>query len=334
MSTPRASTAPRAVPVDTADASAPAVPPASSARRSRPGTIGVSRLEELRNDLVRARSELQKAQKLSAIGGLATGVAHEINTPVQYVTDNVVFLQRSFEQLLTAARTLRPLLDKHEDELPPEARVAIRKVKLDYLERQVPRAIEQSLDGLHRVASIVAAMKEFAHPSSGEREPIDLRRALESTVTLARNEWKYFAECSVEVDPSLPAVPCYADELNQVLLNLLVNAVHAVQERREAQGTDALGHITLRAVQVGDFAEIRVVDDGAGIPEAIRAKIFEPFFTTKPVGKGTGQGLAIAWSIIVEKHGGTIDVESTVGVGTTFVLRIPMSFRTTEGGPA
>jgi signal transduction histidine kinase len=188
---------------------------------------------------------------------------------------------------------------------------------------EVPQAIQQSLQGIGRVTTIVRAMKEFSHPGSEEKSDTDLNRAIETTITVARNEWKYVAEVVTDFDPALPLVRCLPGEINQVILNLIVNAAHAIADVVENNGKSK-GTITIRTRSQGDRVEIRVSDTGTGIPETIRAKIFDPFFTTKGVGKGTGQGLAIAHSVIVDKHGGTISCETEVGKGTTFVIRLPL----------
>ena len=189
----------------------------------------------------------------------------------------------------------------------------------------MPQAIRQSLEGTERVAKIVRAMKEFSHPGVEEKTAIDLNRAIESTVTVSRNEWKYVAEVVTDLDPDLPLVRCLPGDLNQAVLNLVVNAAHAIEKRREVErNVDQLGHIAVSTRRVGDQVELRVADDGTGIPADVLPRIFDPFFTTKPVGKGTGQGLAITYSVVVEKHGGTIDVETESGRGTTFILRLPL----------
>jgi signal transduction histidine kinase len=189
---------------------------------------------------------------------------------------------------------------------------------------EVPKAIDQTLEGVERVARIVRAMKEFSHPGSAEKTAINLNQAIESTITVARNEWKYVADLVLELEPSLPPVFCLPGEFNQVVLNLVINASHAIAER-VGDGSKGKGKITVGTRRDGDWVEVRVQDTGAGIPRAIQNRMFEPFFTTKPVGKGTGQGLAIARSVIVDKHGGTIHFESEEGVGTTFVLRLPIN---------
>ncbi|MBI3300896.1 MAG: HAMP domain-containing histidine kinase [Deltaproteobacteria bacterium] len=174
------------------------------------------------------------------------------------------------------------------------------------------------------MTKIVRAMKEFSHPGSEEKVETDLNRAIETTITVARNEWKYVAELATDLDSSLPPVPCLPGEFNQVILNLIINAAHAIAVV-VSEGSTSKGTITVSTRHDGDWAEIRVSDTGTGIPEAIRAKIFAPFFTTKEVGKGTGQGLAIAHSVIVDKHKGTIGFETEVGRGTTFIIRLPLA---------
>jgi signal transduction histidine kinase len=195
---------------------------------------------------------------------------------------------------------------------------------LDYLSEQIPAAIGESLEGIRRVSQIVKAMKDFSHPGSHEKSPANLNTAIESTVTVASHEWKYVAEVKFNLEKTLPLVPCLVSEFNQVILNLIVNAAHAiadvVHEKPATKGT-----IEITTKTAGNFAEVRIRDTGTGIPESAREKLFEPFFTTKDVGKGTGQGLFIAHSVIVEKHGGSIDFETTMGAGTTFIIRMPLT---------
>jgi signal transduction histidine kinase len=270
-----------------------------------------------------------QAHKLEAIGQLAAGIAHEINTPIQYVGDNTRFLQDAFETLCRAigkdrGRPKPSAQGGMTDPPPAEAGPAACDADLDYLLQEVPVAIAQSLEGIERVAEIVRAMKEFSHPSAGKRAAIDLHRAIENTITIARNEWKYVSDVVTEFDPSIPLLTCLPDELNQALLNILVNAAHAIGEAI-ASGAKGKGTITVSTRRDGDWVEIRIRDTGTGIPERHRRKVFEPFFTTKPVGKGTGQGLAVAYAVVVEQHGGTIDFETEMGRGTTFVIRVPLA---------
>ncbi len=279
--------------------------------------------------------QLLQAQKLESIGRLAAGIAHEINTPCQYVGDNTHFLRDSFGSLAALLSRYRGLLDSAvsgevaTDQLEQTARSLEKETDLEFLSEEIPKSIEQSLDGIARISKIVRAMKDFSHPPSGDKVPVDINNAIQSTVTVARNEWKYVSDVELDLDPALPNVPCFQDELNQVVLNIIVNAAHAIQD---AIGEDAgrKGTITITTRQDGDWAEIRIADSGTGIPESARSKVFEPFFTTKEVGRGTGQGLAIARSAIVDKHRGTIDFESEENAGTTFIIRLPM----VESGPA
>jgi signal transduction histidine kinase len=271
--------------------------------------------------------DLAQAQKLESIGRLAAGIAHEINTPIQFVGDNVRFLSESFRDVLQVVEQQRAVLGAVKGGACSAERIAACEAAaaaadLDYLAKEIPKSIEQSVEGIERVAKIVRAMKDFAHPGKNEKTAVDLNKAIESTVTVARNEWKYVADLELTLAPALPPVPCLAGEFNQVILNMIINAAHAIAD--VVRGTGRKGIITITTAQAGDCVEVRVADTGTGIPEAIRHKIFDPFFTTKAVGKGTGQGLAIARSVVADKHGGTIRVESDVGIGTTFIIRLPL----------
>jgi len=277
------------------------------------------------------QSQLLQAQKLESIGQLAAGVAHEINTPSQYVGDNLEFLEQSFGELGEVIAHYQALLSAAAaGEVPPElvAKVsaAVEATDIEFLQEEIPRALAQSRDGVGRISKIVRAMKEFSHPGSEEKEPVDLNRAIESTVTVARNEWKYVAELELDLDPELPAVPALAAEFNQVVLNIVVNAAHAIAELHGGDRENAQkGHIHIRSARDGDgHVLVEISDDGPGIPDDVRARIFDPFFTTKDVGKGTGQGLAIARSVVVDKHHGSLDVRSQPGNGTTFSIRLPL----------
>ena len=276
------------------------------------------------------RQELQRqflqAQKLEAIGRLAAGIAHEINTPTQYIGDNVRFLQRSLPDLAGLLRKVEARLADGGITSEEQAGLldAFRKADADYLTGEIPKAIDQSIEGIAHVARIVGALKEFSHPSTREKELVDLNRALDNVIIMSRNGWKYVAEVVTHFDPDLPAVPCLPGELNQSLLNILVNASQAVED---AVGKDAgrKGTITVTTRSDDGWVEVRIADTGPGIPESIRNSVFDPFFTTKEVGRGTGQGLSIARSVVVEKHGGTLTFESEVGKGTTFIIRLPVT---------
>lgn len=288
--------------------------------------ITARKQQEEERDLLEV--QLQHAQKLESIGRLAAGIAHEINTPTQFVGDNLRFMQESLSQLQGVLALPATFLHAARDQqLTPElldrAEATLGAADLDYISAEMPRAIEESLQGIDRVAKIVMAMKEFSHPGSEEKTLLDLNKALESTLTVARNEWKYVADVVTELDPQLPLVMCLPGEFNQAILNLVVNAAHAIGDVFK-DGTTPKGKITVQTRRDGEWVEVRIADTGTGIPEAVRGRTFEPFFTTKGVGKGTGQGLAIARSVIVNKHGGTIHFETETGRGTTFVIRLPV----------
>jgi PAS domain S-box-containing protein len=273
------------------------------------------------------REQLLQAQKLESVGQLAAGIAHEINTPIQYIGDNVRFLKDSFGELHPLWSGCVRLLEAVErDEatldLLRDTATQMNHVDVGFLLAEVPKALSDTLDGVTRVANLVAAMKEFSHPGKAEKTPVDLNHAIESTITVARNEWKYVAEMRVDLDAGLPPVPCLAGEINQVVLNILVNAAHAIQDRAAAGGP-AKGLITVRTESFDGWVEIRIEDTGGGIPEKVRSRIFDPFFTTKEVGRGTGQGLAISRSIVVDKHQGTLEFETEEGRGTCFIVGLP-----------
>ena len=276
----------------------------------------VSNLSTAAGARVALESQLLQAQKLESIGHMAAGIEHELNTPIQYVGDNTRFLQESFG-------TLMPLLQECSTADAATIRAALEKADVEFLVEEIPRAFAQSLNGLDRVTHIVQSIKEFSHPGAVGMSDVDINHTLERTITVATNEWKYVAEMKTDFDPELPAVPCRADQISQVFLNLIINAVHAI---RDVVGETPVtrGIITISTRRVGGQVEIRVQDTGTGIPEAIRGQIFDPFFTTKAVGQGTGQGLAITHGVIVGKHGGTIDCETEEGTGTTFVIRLPL----------
>jgi signal transduction histidine kinase len=270
-------------------------------------------------------SELQQAQKLESIGRLAAGVAHEINTPVQFVTDSVQFVRDSMTDLMMVLdkhrrSTERTAAGEPSSEIARDAQTAEADADLVYLSEQVPRALDRALDGLSRVATIVRSMKLFAHPHK-DRCSIDLNDAISSTLTIARGEYKYVAELETDF-AELPPVSCFAGELNQVILNLVTNAAHAIGEA--IAGTEERGRITVTTRLDGDDAVIAIADTGTGVAPAIRGRIFEPFFTTKGPGKGTGQGLYQARSVIVDKHHGSLTFDTEVGAGTTFIIRIPI----------
>jgi PAS domain S-box-containing protein len=275
--------------------------------------------------------QLRQAQKLEAIGQLAAGIAHEINTPTQFTEHNLRFLQESFPkliQLVNSFESFFPALKAGgvSGEQFESFQKTIGETDFKFLAEEIPVAIEDALQGTERISKIVRAMKEFSHPGSDNNkpEPTNLNHAIETTITVARSEWKHVAEMVTEFDDLLPPVPVFVGEFNQVVLNLLVNAAHAISEAshgdRQHKGT-----ITVGTSHDGNWAEVRVRDNGAGIPEKFRHRIFEPFFTTKGIGKGTGQGLTLAHSVIVKKHSGDLRFETETGKGTCFIIRLPLN---------
>jgi PAS domain S-box-containing protein len=272
-------------------------------------------------------SQLAQAQKLESIGQLAAGIAHEINTPAQYVSDNVRFLMWAFEELSGLIAQMESgiaALDGTPQGQALAQAVTTWKQQRDaaYLAEQIPKALTQSLEGLTRVATIVRAMKDFSHPDVTGMSAADINHAVESTVSISRNEWKYVADLEMDLEPNLGSVVCCVGEINQVVLNLIVNAAHAVGDVVGDSGDKGKILVRTRALPDGQ-AEVSVSDTGTGIPEENQSKVFDPFFTTKAVGKGTGQGLAIAHSVVVQRHGGTIGLSSEPGYKTTFVIRLP-----------
>lgn len=281
-------------------------------------------------------SQLSQAQKLESIGQLAAGIAHEINTPTQYVGDNVRFLQDAFTDLSALLDGYQTLLDAAKTaNLAPDTVTDIETLHddadVEFLLEEIPAAITQSLEGIGRVTSIVRAMKEFSHPGVDHKTAIDVNQAIDSTITVARNEWKYVADIVTEFDPDLPPVPCMAGQFNQAILNMIINASHAIADATNGSQNGQRGIITVATQRRDQWAEIRITDTGTGIPEGVRDRIFDPFFTTKEVGHGTGQGLSIAHSVIVDKHGGAINFETETGHGTTFTILLPLEAESTNG---
>ena len=267
--------------------------------------------------------EVRHAQRLEGLGRLAAGIAHEINTPIQFVGDNTRFLAESCEAMLTLIQAYRSALDTGAQATSWAERQAIlaaaeEAADVDYLVAEVPSAVTQSLEGVDRVASLVRAMKTFSHPGLGAAAPADLDEALLATLTVARSQIRAVADVSLDLG-SLPMVECHVADLNQVFLNMVINAADAIEE------TGTRGTITITTRTDGDDAVITIADTGGGIPDEIQRKIFDPFFTTKDVGRGTGQGLALARAVVVDAHQGTISVVSRPGDGATFTLRLPLA---------
>jgi PAS domain S-box-containing protein len=273
--------------------------------------------------------QLHSAQKLESVGTLAAGIAHEINTPMQFVGDNVRFVAQALgplSGLLAMAPELRAATladDGPHEELAERMDELLDGVDAAFVVDELPLALDETLDGIERVTTIVRAMKDFSHPGSEGVAPADVNQAVVTTLAVARNEYKYIADVETELG-DLPQVECWIADLNQVFLNLLVNGTHAIRDRL-GEGSPEMGVLRVVTRADGDMIELRFSDTGTGIPEEARKKVFDQFFTTKEIGRGTGMGLSICRSVVVEKHGGTLDFETELGVGTTFVIRLPLT---------
>lgn len=254
-------------------------------------------------DKRRAEHEALQASKLASIGQLAAGIAHEINTPSQYVNDNLSYIGSALPELLAAARGEKPLSERD---------AAI-------FSEDLPAAVAEALQGVERIAKIVGSMKEFSHPGTTDMSNADINKALENTLTVSQNAWKMAAEVERRYDPNLPPVLCFASEINQVFLNLILNAAQAI----ESSGKKLPGRILIETFEEGGSVVVRVTDSGNGVPDELRERIFDPFFSTKQVGQGTGQGLAISRDVVEAKHGGRIEVGGKAGEGATFTVRLP-----------
>ena len=279
----------------------------------------------------RIESKLALSQKMESIGQLSAGIAHEINTPMQYVGDNTHFFNEAFQTILDILNTYDELREPNltlDDITQILDKIQKKKETLDltFFIGEIPAAIQQSLDGIDRVRKIVLAMKSFSHPGQKEKSPADINQGIDATITISRNEWKYIAELETDLDPNLPMVNCEIGEINQVILNMIINSTHAIQDAK-SRGKDGMGKIIIKTRAIGDHVEISIQDNGAGIPEANLSRVFDPFFTTKDVGKGTGQGLSLAHNTIVNQHKGSIDVKSVIGEGTSFIIQLPVNIQ-------
>jgi PAS domain S-box-containing protein len=283
---------------------------------------------DITDQRVRSRKQLQ-SQKLEAVGQLAAGIAHEINTPAQYVSDNLNFVSGAFRDIAPLLQILRSaeFADGPDNGSTEETRRRLSRmcaeIDTDYLLDEVPKAIEQALQGVQRITTIVTAMRAIS-PQGGEiRSLSDLNQTVRDVATISSNEWRFDADVRLELDPALPKVFCKLGDINQVVLNLMVNASHAIKEARAA-GSAPKGVIAIGTRMEAERIVLWIEDTGVGIPEGVRDRIFDPFFTTKSLGQGTGQGLSFAHAVIVDEHAGSLEVESVVGRGTRFTIRLPL----------
>ncbi|XPV77599.1 MAG: two-component system sensor histidine kinase NtrB [Desulfovibrio sp.] len=271
--------------------------------------------------------ELSVAQKLESIGQLAAGIAHEINTPIQFVGDSILFIEEAYQDLEKLRVKTNLLKTAHSDdefkEIIQDIEELEEDIDLQFVVDEMPKAFIRVNDGINRVATIVRAMKNFSHPGSAEKKLTSINEALKTTATVAKNEWKYAADLILELDDNLPQIQALPGDINQVFLNIIVNAAHAVAAAQE--NTNEKGTITIKTFQSGENTiQVNIKDTGIGIKQSYIDRIFDPLFTTKEVGKGTGQGLAIAYDIVVSKHQGHIAAHSQVGEGTEFVIQLPI----------
>lgn len=276
------------------------------------------------------QSKLLHEQKLASVGQLAAGIAHEINTPAQYLGSNIDFLSEAFRDLsglMTHFDQLLEATQKQEvsEQLITTVKNSAEEVDWPYLKEEIPQAINQSIDGVKQVSSIVMAMKNFAHPGSTEKELTNLNELLQTTLTVSRNEWKFWVEPLLQLDPNLPLVHCMRNEIGQVFLNLIVNAAHSIKEKHSKNSDGHKGQVVISSTHEESQVVITIADSGSGIIEENLSKIFDPFFTTKEVGTGTGQGLTISYDIITNKHGGTLEATSEEDVGSTFIITLPVN---------
>jgi len=270
-------------------------------------------------------AQLAQAGKLEAIGQLAAGIAHEINTPIQYVGDSLTFLNDAFNDLSKAVLTLDEFIQDQSnsrEELMISAKNIFDEMDVEFIRGEAPKSFERIFGGMERISTIIQAMKRFSYSSGDEKKSVNITEAINNTLVISRNEWKYVADVVTDFDPNLTDILCMPGEINQVLLNIIVNASHAIGD--VVRGTSGKGLITIITRKNGDMGEISIKDTGSGIAEDVRDKVFNLFFTTKDVDKGSGQGLAISYDIVVNKHGGTITFESEVGRGTAFLIRLPL----------
>lgn len=277
-------------------------------RQSRELARLVAEQEEAHARLRRTQEELNAVSKLSTIGRLAAGIAHEISTPAQFIGDNLSFLQESFEELWR-------LIDSLKEGVVSED---LSQFDLDYLRKEIPEALEASQEGLSRVNRIIQAMRHCSYSGSAEKTVVALDEIIQSCLSVSAGQWKYLAKVQTEFDPDLPPIACVRDELSRVLLNFVLNAAQSIREK------GAVGLITIRALKRDGHVELSIEDDGMGIPESLQFNLFDPFYNNRPAGHGSGNELLMARRVIVDLHRGQLSFYSVPGQGTKFIIELPL----------
>ncbi|MBE2189990.1 MAG: PAS domain S-box protein [Desulfobulbaceae bacterium] len=279
------------------------------------------------SEKIKIENQRTISKKMESIGHLAAGIAHEINSPLQFVNDSIYFLDISFTDMIEYIKTIEEYFKSNAGsienyvELNNSLQALKDNLDLEFVLSEVPEAFVRISNGLGRVNKIITAMKRFTHSSQNEKSMVDINQEIEMATILTKNEWKYVAEMKLNLAEELPMIFCRVDEINQVLINLIVNASHAIADKKEMTETD--GTITIATSIEGNDCKITISDTGKGILPENMDRVFDPFFTTKDPGKGTGQGLSLSHDIIVNKHGGQIYIESDFGHGTTVTVKIP-----------
>lgn len=299
----------------------PVVDRSGKVRGYRGSTTNITQRKKEEQEMVLLEQELNQSKKLEALGTLAAGIAHEINSPTQFIYSNIDFLNQSFTDIQSMIGIFNECIELAPENVRSRLEQALDEGDWDFLHEEIPLALAQAREGLDRVSSIVQAMKKFSHPGSVDKARVSINESIETTIVVARNEWKYVAEVAMDLDPANPTVLCHVNEINQTILNLLINSAHAIRDSRGEEGEK--GKIILRTFQQDGMLTLTISDNGHGIPEEIQEKVFDPFFTTKEVGKGTGQGLSIAYQTIVEHHQGKVWFETSPDSGTTFYIQLP-----------
>jgi signal transduction histidine kinase len=296
-------------------------------------TIGLCGTVQDISLLKSAREEMQRTQLLQSLGGLMAGIAHEMNTPLQFIGDNIQFIADAWTVLSAQQAQILEAVSRLSQTSTPEAISQVlqtidlsqRQSGAEFMAAEFPKAVSQSLEGIERLIQLVSAMRDFSHLDERRQAPADLNRAVRSAVTLLQNELKYACDIELQLDPNLPEISCSIDEINRVLLNLLTNAVHSISEKIE-RGAYSRGRIRVTTSRAEHSITIAIEDNGTGIAPEVRDRVFERYFTTKrnhPERRGTGQGLAMAYETIVDHHQGTLTFETAVGQGTTFHVVLP-----------